>query len=160
MCNGPTVTLNWSGSADSVLGYHVYRAASATGPFARLTGSLVTGTSFVDTNAPAGAGTYMVRAVKLQTTPSGTYFNPSEGIFAAVGSVPLSIQLQARWTNDGIMLSWNSFSGTVYRVQAKNDLGTTNWSDLGGVTATGTNTSWTDPNSLLDTQRFYRVASP
>jgi len=27
---------------------------------------------------------YMVRGVKLETTPSGTYYNPSQGIFATV----------------------------------------------------------------------------
>src|SRR5258706_49587 len=81
-----TVGLHWSASPDSVAGYHVYRADSAAGPFTRLTGTLVTGTSFTDNAPPAGSSTYMVRAVALQSNPSGSYFNPSQGIFASVSS--------------------------------------------------------------------------
>lgn len=81
---GTSATLGWTPSPDPVLGYHVYRAASASGPFTRLTGALLTGTTFVDVSAPAGA-TYMVRAVKLETTPSGSYYNASQGLFWTVG---------------------------------------------------------------------------
>ena len=82
-----TVAVHWTASPDSVVGYHVYRAASAAGPFTRLNGSLVTGTSFTDTSPPAGSSTYMVRAVALQTTASGSYYNPSQGIFASANSI-------------------------------------------------------------------------
>jgi hypothetical protein len=80
------VTLNWSASPDSVAGYHIYRATSPAGPYTRLTSSLVSGTSFQDNSAPAGNSTYMVRAVTLQVNPSGSYFNPSQGVFATVNS--------------------------------------------------------------------------
>src|SRR5262249_50913636 len=69
------VILRWTPSNDSVLGYHVYRAATSLGPFIRLTGSLISGATFTDSAAPAGANVYMVRAVKLETTPSGSYYN-------------------------------------------------------------------------------------
>ena len=75
------VNLNWTASPDSVAGYHVYRAATAAGPFTRLTPSLLGGTSFSDLNALAGTSAYMVRAVKLENTPSGTYFNLSQGAY-------------------------------------------------------------------------------
>ena len=82
-----SLTLNWSASTDSNLqGYHVYRSTSSTGPFARLTSSPVTATSFVDA-PPSGTHTYMVRAVKLEQSGSGTYYNPSQGIFAAISNV-------------------------------------------------------------------------
>lgn len=75
------LTLNWAASPDtSIVGYHVSRAISASGPFIRLTSSLVGITSFTDSGALPGA-TYMVRAVKRETTPSGSYFNASQGIF-------------------------------------------------------------------------------
>ncbi len=77
---GATV-LNWSASPDSdLVGYHVYRAASVSGPFTRLTGSPVGLTTFADAGGSAGA-VYMVRAVKLETSPSGTYYNASQGVF-------------------------------------------------------------------------------
>jgi hypothetical protein len=73
-------TLTWQASAEASLGYHVYRASNAAGPFTRLTSSPITATSFVDASAPAGA-TYLVRACKLETSSSGSYENASQGIF-------------------------------------------------------------------------------
>jgi hypothetical protein len=78
------VALKWTRSKDDVAGYYVYRAATPTGPFTRVTDSLTTGTSFTDSGSTGG--TYMVRAVALQTNPSGSYFNPSEGVFASAGA--------------------------------------------------------------------------
>jgi len=85
------VNLTWTASPDSVVGYHVYRAATAAGPFTRLTSSPVTGTSFADTSG-SGTASYMVRAVKLENTPAGTYFNASQGVYAngtSSGNVPV-----------------------------------------------------------------------
>lgn len=78
--NSGSVTLNWTASTDSVLGYHVYRATAANGAFTRVTTTPVTGTSYIDA-AAAGATNYMIRAVKLETSGSGTYYNPSIGAF-------------------------------------------------------------------------------
>ena len=77
-----TATISWTASADAVAGYHVYRGASDAGPFTRLTPSPVTATSFVDTAAPGGSPTYLVRAVRIETTPSGSYWNASTGVSA------------------------------------------------------------------------------
>jgi hypothetical protein len=79
-------TLSWTASSDSVAGYHVYSAARPGGPFTRLTARPVADTSFTDP-APAGRRTtyYMVRAVKLETSASGTYFNLSQGAFFPPG---------------------------------------------------------------------------
>ncbi|MEW6303034.1 MAG: Ig-like domain-containing protein [Verrucomicrobiota bacterium] len=76
--------LGWGASPESVAGYHVYRANSANGPFVRVSTSLVGGTSFTDTSVSSGTYTYMVRAVKLENRPSGSYFNASQGVFATV----------------------------------------------------------------------------
>ena len=53
------------------------------GPFTRLTTSPVTGTSFNHSSGSAST-VYMVRAVKLESSGSGTYFNASQGVFASV----------------------------------------------------------------------------
>ncbi len=79
---GADVVLGWKASPDTVLGYHVYRGASASGPFTRLTESPVAETRFRDRNRAADAAVYLVRAVLLQSGPSGTYFNASQGAFA------------------------------------------------------------------------------
>lgn len=79
---GAKVVLTWSASDEPVAGYHVYRAARA-GPFKRITPTLLSTTKFTDAGQTERA-TYMVRAIKLQITPSGTYWNASQGIFASV----------------------------------------------------------------------------
>ncbi|MBI3884654.1 MAG: hypothetical protein HY302_02830 [Opitutae bacterium] len=72
--------LQWAASPDPVRGYHVYRANTAEGDYTRVTGALVTATEFTD---PAGTAEhhYMVRAVALETSASGTYFTASQGAF-------------------------------------------------------------------------------
>jgi Bacterial Ig domain len=76
------VNLSWTASTDSgVQGYAVYRSTSVNGPFTRLNATLATATSYKDSNVPSGSYVYMVRAVRLETVPSGSYFNASQGIF-------------------------------------------------------------------------------
>src|SRR5438552_5098757 len=53
-----SVNVSWGAAADSIIGYHVYRAGSAAGPFTRLTGAPVTGASFNDVGGST-AFTYM-----------------------------------------------------------------------------------------------------
>lgn len=78
----PQASLAWTASADAVAGYHVYRAATAAGPFTRLTTLAVTGTTWIDPAPLAGASTYLVRALRLEMTPTGSYWNLSQGAFA------------------------------------------------------------------------------
>jgi hypothetical protein len=159
--NGAGVSLNWAVSPDSIAGYHVYRATSPSGPFTRVTGSLVTGTSYTDLNPPAGTYTYMVRAVKLQMGFSGSYFNPSQGSFASatVGNGSPAITLHANRAGGNVILTWNSQSGVSYHVQYRNSL-TNGWANLAGpIIASGAAISWTNANPSSP-QRFYRITSP
>src|SRR5207248_1564304 len=79
--SGSTATLSWSASSDSnLVGYHVYRRAGSTGAFTRLTSSPITATNFTDNSSLSGAN-YMVRAIKLESTTSGSYYNASQGVF-------------------------------------------------------------------------------
>jgi hypothetical protein len=81
---GGGVTLRWKPSQDSVAGYHVYRATTSAGPFSRLTSSLLTTTNYTD--PLVSSNIYMVRAVTLEQSPSGTYYNPSQGVFQSLNS--------------------------------------------------------------------------
>lgn len=155
------VNLNWGASSDgTILGYHIYRSSSASGPFSRITTSLLAGTSCNDAGIAPGTYTYMVRSIKLQTTPSGSYFNPSQGIFSSITVIPLPI-LQASLAGTGVVLSWNSLPGAMYHVQVRSTGGPGgNWSELSGaITATGPTTTWTDSDTT-ETTRCYRVVSP
>lgn len=78
------VDLSWSPPAESVAGYHVYRGTVAAGPFTRLNGGLLTETQYTANGVTTGI--FMVRAVKLETSGSGTYWNASQGIFAEPGA--------------------------------------------------------------------------
>ena len=83
------VDITWTASADSGLsGYHIYRSTSQYGPYTKVTSSPVVGTSHTDT-VPYEGGTfyYMVRAVKLESTVSGSYYNQSQGIMSSSVSV-------------------------------------------------------------------------
>ncbi len=77
-------SLSWEPSAGSVLGYYIYRAEDGAGPYERVHDELVTASAFVDESELHGDYTYMVRALALQQSPSGSYFNLSQGRFAEV----------------------------------------------------------------------------
>ncbi|PWU18631.1 MAG: hypothetical protein C5B50_08580 [Verrucomicrobia bacterium] len=86
---GRSINLSWTPSIDSVVGYHVYRATDLEGPFKRLTSTPLTGTNYLDKEGSVAAN-YMVRAVKLETSASGTYYNPSEGTFLKQFAAPIA----------------------------------------------------------------------
>ncbi|MCA8952809.1 MAG: fibronectin type III domain-containing protein [Planctomycetes bacterium] len=80
---GSQATIAWSASPDAAAGYHVYRATTTAGPFVRLTTGPVATTSFVDSSPPLGDVTYAVRALRLETVPTGSYWNLSQSAFAS-----------------------------------------------------------------------------
>jgi hypothetical protein len=86
------VKVSWRPSGQPVEGYALYRSTAPDKPFVRIMPGLARGISFVDTNPAGGARRYMVRAVALQTSAGGTYYNPSQGVFtgwvSAGGSAP------------------------------------------------------------------------
>ncbi len=77
---GGNPVLTWTASPNAtVSGYHVYRAANAGVPFTRLTSAPIAATSYTDTSVTTGSYVYMVRAVRLETTGGGTFYNASLG---------------------------------------------------------------------------------
>ncbi len=80
---GANRKLTWSAPASAPAGYRVYRATTPAGPYTRLNQTLAQGTEFVDANAP-GTATYQVRALRQQSSNSGTYTNASQGVFLTV----------------------------------------------------------------------------
>lgn len=77
-----SVELDWAASlAPGLLGYHVYRASDIDSEFTRLTTTPLTAPNLTDTNPLEGENVYQVRALVLENTPSGSYFNMSTGVF-------------------------------------------------------------------------------
>jgi hypothetical protein len=70
--------LSWTASSAAGATYHVYHAPDGRSAFTRLTETPIPGTTY----AGSKPGVYMVRAVVLETGPSGSYVNASQGIFA------------------------------------------------------------------------------
>lgn len=81
--NGTSTTVTWSASPETgLVGYHVYRFNATTQTWVRRTTTAVTGLSYMDnTTGLSGTVRYMVRALKLQVSYSGSYFNLSLGAF-------------------------------------------------------------------------------
>lgn len=77
--------VHWDASADAgVSGYYIYRADAIDGSYTLLNSSPVSSLTYLDTssNNPNGKS-YLVRATKLETTPSGTYWNLALGAYSA-----------------------------------------------------------------------------
>ena len=108
---GDGVDLAWQPSPEPVLGYRVYRSATFRGPFARIS-DLVPGTAFHDSNPAGDASVYMVRAIKLTESASGSYFNLSQGVCAtATGSglpppAPTGLAASDGAYTDRVRLTW------------------------------------------------------
>ena len=71
--------------------------------FVRLNNTLITGTSYTDTClVTPGIYTYMVRALNLQLSPSGTYYNLSEGISdTLLNDQNLEVHAEANYVYNG-----------------------------------------------------------
>jgi hypothetical protein len=158
--NDTSVALSWGASSDAVLGYHVYLAISPAGPFTRLTASPLNATSYTDTSASRAAN-YMVRALKLETSASGSYYNPSEGVLlypAAVSAASTTgIIITLEYLGNSPSLSWNAAPGGVYEAVFKNNLSDPAWTVAAQLTATNSTASWTETAAPTRGQRFYRV---
>jgi hypothetical protein len=75
-----TSLLSWQPSPDkNILGYNVYRSNSPEGSYQLLTPAPISATTYNDKSPLVDTNAYSVRAVKLETTPSGSYYNLSGG---------------------------------------------------------------------------------
>lgn len=93
------INLSWTASTDiNIIGYHIYKSDSEFGIYNKLTTTPITQLNFNDATAIA-TNWYMVRAIKLENTGSGTYLNPSIGI-----------------NGSGLTLSISNFNNTVFSV--------------------------------------------
>ncbi len=62
-------------------------------------------------------------------------------------------------SGSGATITWNSTSGTVYRVSYKNSLSDSTWTTGSpDITAINASTSWLDTGAINANQRFYRVS--
>ena len=100
--------LSWTASTDAnLVGYHIYKSTTEFGIFQRLTNAPITTLTYTDPDYQNG-NWYMVRALRYQTTGSGTFINPSQGIFSE-GNFILPVNLisfTAKNTGNSNLLEW------------------------------------------------------
>lgn len=155
-----SVTLNWGASSDSNLqGYHVYRSGSPNGPFARLTGSApISSLSFTD-YVSAGTYTYMVRAIKWESSPSGSYYNASQGVFVTATvspppNTPVNLS-NARLQSGQCNFQCTGQAGQRFVIERSTNL--VQWAAIATNTLTGSSLNFTDATPMNSGQRYYRT---
>ena len=72
---------NWKEPNDEFLGFNIYRSEGFGKRFYKLNNSTLTTTNYSDTIPANKKAVYMVRTLKLQQTPTGSYYNQSQGTF-------------------------------------------------------------------------------
>ncbi len=109
--NNNDADLTWAASPDAVLGYNVYRLLPGGSTYAKVNASIVTGTAYTDNAVPSGGLlTYVVKAVKLKKTASGSYYNQSLGVR---GSDTFTVGINDL-TKSNISIYPNPVHNTVY----------------------------------------------
>ncbi len=124
--SGGVPALTWTASGDAVVGYRIDRAPTPGGPFQPISSAPIIGTTFTDrTGLPGQSYTYMVRAVKLESSASGTYLNTAQGLFANGSfSSPVAREINVRGNSHEIP------SGDI-------GAGVENHTDFGGAEVNG-----------------------
>jgi hypothetical protein len=78
--NNTNVQLTWDASTEpNVIGYHVYRTNAYGKIYAPITSSPITSLSYTDIAPYAGNNYYVVKAIKLENSNCGSYYNSSLG---------------------------------------------------------------------------------
>jgi hypothetical protein len=112
--------------------------------------------SIVDDGSNSGAGT----ATLLATAgPNQEFRGIRFGLSSSVPAPVLNPALPGAGSTS-VTVSWSSVSGTVYRLDYRDELSVAGWTPISTNTATNSTTSFTDTTSPAPTSRFYRVAIP
>ena len=161
------VVASWTANTEADLaGYHMYRSASASGPFTRLNAVLLTSPSYEDTLAPNGTSFYAVTAVDASGNQSAQSVAASTVMTTANRLLNPGFELDANndtradnWTANTLVTRSNALarSGTYsMRHFATNNVGYTITQVVSGLTAATTYTfaGWTNIPSTGDTFTF------
>jgi len=119
------VTLTWTAATGEVDGYNIYRIDS-DGEYTKVNTAPITTTDFTDDNNwYTGDYTYAVRSVKLETTPSGSYYSLAGATTAAVEHVNTvsnqvsglqQTHLYPNPTNGTLRISNQHFRGSAFQI--------------------------------------------
>ncbi|MBN2524270.1 MAG: fibronectin type III domain-containing protein, partial [Bacteroidales bacterium] len=79
-----SIILSWNAPNDDIIGYDIYRSNSIQGTFEKINNQVEESTSYTDSDPLTGINVYMLRAIKLEQSGSGTYYNKSVGIMQSI----------------------------------------------------------------------------
>jgi hypothetical protein len=95
------VNLNWQAVTGSIDGYCVYKVDTINNIYTRINTNIITDTFYTDNiNYVTGNYTYAVKAIKLETTASGSYYNTGGAAFAKVNHKASGINEQTKFSFD------------------------------------------------------------
>jgi len=155
------IILQWEPAIESYVGFNVYKSNSKTGEYNKLNDELITTQRFVDTDTEAAHHYYMVKGVKLQETPSGSYYNNSQGVFAdvaSVGALALPVDLLSFTTqktdHEKVNLNWVTVTEeNVSHFEVQRSADAALWEAIGEVKAFGNSVELRN-YSLIDVLPF------
>jgi hypothetical protein len=75
-----SVSLSWTASTSTVVGYNVYRGGTSGGPYTRINSALDSNTSYMDSSVQAGQTYYYVTAAVDSTGAESAYSNQVQGV--------------------------------------------------------------------------------
>lgn len=114
LAGGSQVRVEWAASPDAALGYDVYSAPSAEGPFTKRTASpvhvgAVSGQlDWTDASPASDPVVYMVRGLRMENTAGGTYLNASVGAMVEADRSPAAFAITTASLTD-------AYKGVPYR---------------------------------------------
>jgi hypothetical protein len=96
------VVLTWAASTESgIIGYHVYRTNRNGGVYYPITTAPINALTFTDMDPYNGNNYYVVKAIKLETSNTGTYYNSSLGVITvATGVLGTNTKIEENKTYD------------------------------------------------------------
>jgi PKD repeat protein len=138
--------ITWSASTETnIVGYNIYMKNDSDGVYKKINSTPIASTSYTDNCLIyKGLYKYMVRALKLEQTPSGSYYNMSEGIVDTAYNTN-NISSIAAFTYTVIGNKVNFTNLNTYPA-------TFNWDFGNGITATVSN-----PTVTYNSNGFYSI---
>lgn len=124
------VVVSWNHSSNTkVAGYNVYRASSHRGPFTKLNSTLIQQRQFIDSAPNSSEQVYMVRAMRLEQTGGGSYWNLSDGNFASVINIANGALEFRNLSSSGNNLTFDIVGppGATVVIEKTQSLGTPIW---------------------------------
>jgi hypothetical protein len=108
------VVIKWNKVSDvAVTGYTIYDARTLNAPFKLVTTVSASDSIYTHTNPFNGNNVYMVRPIKLEQTPSGTYYNMALGVLDSINALNTGVDEESKSTLN-ISLYPNPSKGIVH----------------------------------------------